>query len=207
LRLKRLLIPIILLTFIIGVVILAPSEAILGASIKWVYMHVAFTWGGSSLVSFAGLVGIVMIVFPMPNVARWLFPVEAAAVALYAVGFLLSLIAAWDSWGGVLWQEPRVISAMLVLGAGAAVVFILRHLVGPRLSGFIAMLYWGLLMYQVVTTAVVFHPAEPIGTSESTSIKMTFYVLGVLATALGVSLAMIIEKTRSRTSLEVPVTS
>lgn len=184
----RLFAPAILLLAIIFWTFLAPEEATLKSAIRWVYLHVAFIWAGAAIINFAGVLGIVLLVRPIERIAQWVYPLELIAVGLYSTGFLLSLISAWTAWGGVLWQEPRVITSMLVIAAGCGALLLLRSLKISRVTGLITIVYAVLLSYQLGATSLVLHPDEPINASESTGIRLTFYGLTILAIALGVSL-------------------
>ena len=178
----------LLVVIIVVWALLAPVDVTLGSAIRWVYLHVAFTWAGTSMANAAGLVGIVLLVRPIPSLSRWFYPVEVVAVGLYAAGFALSLISSATSWGGILWQEPRVLSSILVVGVGASAVLVIRNLVKPRLIGLVAIAYSVLTAYQLRSTRVVFHPENAVEATESTGITLTFYGLTVLALALGVLL-------------------
>lgn len=198
----RLLAPAIFLIAILVWTLVAPEEETLENAVRWVYLHVAFTWAGAGVINFAGVLGIVLLVRPFQGIARWMFPLELVAVGLYAFGFLISLVSAWVAWGGVLWQEPRVITSLVVIVAGFGALLALRRLQGPRVAGLVAILYAVLLSYQLGATRVVFHPEEPIDASESTAIRLTFYGLTILAIALGVSFVWFLGPRRQRNTHE-----
>ncbi|MFC2086021.1 hypothetical protein ACFLRO_02280 [Bacteroidota bacterium] len=185
---KEALVPALLLAAMIVWSLLAPVDATLGTAFRWVYLHVAFTWAGSSMVNVAALLGIVLVIRPMPRLSEWFFALEIVAVGLYTFGFVLSLISSWTSWGGILWQEPRVVASILVIGFGVSVVFVIRTLKHVRLIGLVALVYAALVGYQLSRTSVIFHPDNAVGATESTAITFTFYGLAILATALGVLL-------------------
>jgi hypothetical protein len=189
---KELVAPLILLLAIVVAALVAPDEATLGSSIRWVYLHVAFTWAGTSLANFAALLGLVMLARPDVRLGEWVYAIELVAVGLYAVGFGLSLVSSWASWGGILWQEPRVFASILVVGAGASAVFVIRSFVKPRMIGLVAIAYAALIGYQLSSTRVVFHPDKAVDATSSSAIVYTFYGMTVLAIAFGVSLILLV---------------
>lgn len=170
--------------------LLAPEEATLSSAIRWVYLHVAFTWAGSSIVNIAGLAGLLLLARPSSRIAGWIYPVEVVAIGLYAVGFSLSLLASWASWGGVLLQEPRVIGSAIILCVGLGVLITLRGLQQPRAIGLVAVAFMLILALEVSATRIIFHPENAIDTSDSTAIKTSFYGLTILALSLGVVLVL-----------------
>lgn len=177
-----------------GVTLLAPEEATLGTKIRWVYLHVSFTWAGTSLINAVGLGGLYLIARPsaMPA-STWVAPGQIAGLILYAAGFGLSLVASYTSWGGILWMEPRVLSSVAMLAGGIVVVIIDHYLISPRKIGILAVATAVAWSWALSSTGRVFHPDDPIDASDSLTIRMTFYALTIVAIALGVVLAMIVK--------------
>lgn len=183
-----------LLALLIGSTLLAPEEATLGARIRWVYLHVSFTWAGTSLINAVGLGSLYLIARPSAmRASLWVAPGQTAGLILFALGFALSLVASYTSWGGILWMEPRVLSSVAMLAGGCIVVLIVRFLISPRRIGLVALaasIGWSIALS---STGRVFHPDNPIGASASMVIRMTFYAITVIAIAIGVVLAMILK--------------
>jgi hypothetical protein len=183
-----------LIALLVGITLLAPEEATLGSKIRWVYLHVAFTWAGTSLINAVGLGGLYLIARPLAmRQSLWVAPGQTAGLILFGIGFGLSLVASYTSWGGILWMEPRVMSSIAMLACGAAVVVLVHLLISPRKIGFVALaasIGWSMALS---STGRVFHPDSPIGASDSIVIKMTFYALTVVAIAFGVVLTMIVK--------------
>jgi len=166
---------------------------------RWVYLHVAFTWAGISLISLVGL-GAVYLIFKPTAIQEslWVAPAQTAGLILFGVGFVLSLAASWTSWGGILWMEPRVLSSIGILGGGFAAVIVVSLMVNPRTIGVMALLMWIALNVALASTGRIFHPEDPIGESGSMVIRLTFYSLTLVALAIGVVLAMILRGSPGR---------
>jgi len=161
---------------------------------RWVYLHVSFTWAGMALIDFAALGGIYLIWKPTAmRYSLWVVPVQSSGLILFGIGFGLSLIASLTSWGGVLWMEPRVQSSIAILVAGFTWLLIARAFVHPRTVGVLAIVMAIGIGTALGMTGRVFHPGDPIGESTSIAIRMTFYAFAVVATAIGVVLAMLIK--------------
>lgn len=189
---KEILLAALLLAAMIVWSLLAPEDVTLGSALRWVYLHVAFTWAGTSIINLAGLLGIVLLVRPISRLAAWFYASELVGVGLYTLGFALSLVSSATSWGGVLWQEPRVLSSILVIALGGSAVFVIHNLVKPRLIGLVAVGYSILISYQLSSTRVVFHPENAVDATESTAITSTFYGLAILAIAVGALLVRVV---------------
>ena len=119
----------------ISILILSPEERTIGAGIKPVYLHVSLTWAGMILLASTGLLGLVLIVFPNPGLARWHRILLISALGFYTVGFLVSMIASLVNWGGIPFQEPRIRGAINVVVAGIAAWILTELIDNPRVKG------------------------------------------------------------------------
>ena len=97
---------------------LAPPERSLGEGIRVVYLHVSATLAGLVCLYGVGILGAVTAARPIPAVEARLRPMWTAGLAAYVVGFALSLLSAWISWGGIFWAEPRVRASLGVVAVG-----------------------------------------------------------------------------------------
>jgi hypothetical protein len=162
----------------------APTEKVIGKALALVYLHIGF---------FAGA----LVLFFLTIIAAILFSrIKAGRVLigkLYTTGgiawfiyFLLSVAVAWMSWGGIFWQEPRMVIAVRVififLIAQAVYYFLERKYVEVVFgsAAFLSILIW-LFRFSI------FHPRAPIRESNSLAIK-AFAVISIFSTALSVLL-------------------
>lgn len=170
------------------VALLAPRERTLGSGIRSVYLHVSATWAGLSGFFLLGALGLVLLFWPNRRLGAWVRSIGWAAVMLFAVGYVLSLVAARVNWGGVLWQEPRVrVSFEILIGAAAVLMANLTAL-DQRWKGVLWVVLITFASWRLQSTQMYFHPEAPIRTSPSLAIKLSFYGLFVLALMAGASI-------------------
>jgi hypothetical protein len=154
-----------------------------------VYLHVSATWAGITFLYGAGILGGVTLLLPSPDGLRgWLRSVWWAGLAAFAVGFLLSLMAAHVSWGGIFWAEPRIRASLGVVAVSLLALTVEASLRGRRWAG----LTWtvaALACFVILRTAGLFiHPDRPIRPTTPWSIRGTF--LGMYALFLLTSAAL-----------------
>lgn len=172
--------------------LLAPLERSLGDRIRVVYLHASATWSGLIVLNLTGVAGLGAAFGVRESAAaRWLPRTWLAGLAFFSAGFVLSLLAARQSWGAVYWAEPRVRASV-----AAIVLGILVYQGGRTLSTRLRHLFWfaaAALMTIVVRVAtLVLHPEQPIQETTPFGIRATFYGLAALmlvgAAALAVAL-------------------
>lgn len=156
---------------------IAPEERALGSGIQSVYVHVALTWTGMTGIVVAGLVGLVAAVLNRSDLQHWATAITWVALAMFAAGMVMSVIAAGINWGGVFWQEPRTNTVLQVLAAGLIVQGINSWPVPTRLKGVFNFLLAVVLLVLVFTTPLVLHPGNAARTANSFAIRFTFFGL------------------------------
>ncbi len=171
------------------VVAFSPSEQTLGAAVKVVYVHVALSRAGAVLLGAAGLLGLAVLVTANEPLARWMRALAWAGLTLYALGFAVSILAQVTSWGGVIWQEPRVRIATNMLAAAAIVEALVWWLKHPRWEGLVRAMYAAGLWSANLRADNVLHPGNAISGSTSAAIQWTGILLLALALLIGVWLA------------------
>lgn len=164
---------------------LSPAEAQLGAGVKYVYVHATLIWAGMAGLALAGLAGIVIAVNGRLTWAAWTQTLTWIALAFYAAGLSMSMLAAEVNWGGMFWQEPRTRTALQVLTL-ALIVQVLgswhiwHRLVGALRAGLVLFLAWTSL-----ATPLFLHPPNAIRNSTSTAIQLSTLLLFGLWCLLG----------------------
>lgn len=172
------------------VVGMAPTERTLGDGIRVVYVHVALIWTGMLGLLLAGLLGLVLLLNPRRELARWLRPLGKVAFGFYLASSLVSLVAQQVNWGGISWNEPRT-EAMLQILAAAMIVHILSAWVwDARIQGGLHALLGLFLIWSWQTTPLQLHPDNPVGTSTSATIPLVFYGLFALCALAATWLAL-----------------
>jgi hypothetical protein len=173
------------LLVVIGLLVcLAPAEQTLGNVAKLIYLHGALARTGLVAFGVAGLLGLAALAAPRPSLAAWCDAAGKAALAVWIVYSLSSMISTYLAWGVLIaWNEPRVVASGQVL-AGALLVFGVNRFVGqPRFTAATNLLLGALAWWLTQRAAVIRHPFNPIGTSDSAAIK-GFYAALLLACLL-----------------------
>lgn len=182
----------LLVLVVLGAVLLiglGPTERTLGEGIRVVYLHVALIWTGMLGIVLAGVLALPVLLTGRETLARWMEIVAWVALGFYALSGVVSLVAQQVNWGGIAWQEPRT-STMLQLLAFFLIVQVVKSWFIPpgphaiRLKAGLNILMAAVLLWSNWATPLQLHPQDPIGTSSSPGIRLTFYLLfGLLALA------------------------
>jgi hypothetical protein len=168
---------------------LAPEEATLGPGIKTVYLHVALIWVGMVGIYVAGAIGLVVALTDRVDFAAWMRIIGLVAVAFYVGGSLASIAAQIINWGGLALSEPRTLSTLQVVAAGIIVMVLSLWQINRRLLGGIY-LAWALFTFWATrSAALILHPDNPIGSSNSSAIQLTFY--GMFGLTLLAAIALV----------------
>lgn len=168
------------------VLMLMPEEKTLGGSVRLVFLHGALIWVSLLLYFLSALFGATYWVrgqekaFVAANsLWRW-------AVIANAISFPTGLYAAKVIWGAVLWSEPRVMANGLMLLSSLLVLGV-SLISGNRrgISGLfaIASVAYGVMLLR---TSRILHPVNPVGNSDSVSIKVSFGLVMLTALALAI---------------------
>jgi hypothetical protein len=173
-----------LLSLAVILLLLSPAEKTLGEGIRSVYLHVAFTWTGLVGIGVSGLIGIGTIIRPHTRLVDWMNTIGLVALIMFAIGLVLSILAAAINWGAVFWQEPRTAGAMEIIALGVIVQFLSMLPIHNRIKGLLFVLLVGFTAWSVSTTPRVLHPGDAARTSASTSIRLTFFGLFAVVSAV-----------------------
>lgn len=168
---------------------IAPQEATLGSGIATVYLHVALMWVGMVGIYVAGLIGLIVAVTGRADFAAWMRIIGLVALAFYLGGSLASIAAQIVNWGGLALAEPRTLSTLQVIAAGIIVMVLSLWRIDRRMLGGIYLL-WALFTFWATRSAtLILHPDNPIGSSNSDAIRLTFY--GMFALTLLTAMALV----------------
>jgi len=158
--------------------LLAPPERTMGDAIRIVYLHVSATLAGLTCLYGVGALGLASSFVPVPRVERALRSLWIAGMAAFVAGFLLSLVSAHVSWGGVFWAEPRVRASLGVLAVGLVALAVDAGLPPARARN-LAWTAAAVLAFLALRIAPLYmHPDHPV--KEDTP-------LGIRAAFLGIS--------------------
>lgn len=173
----------------VAVAMASPAEKTLGNIAKFIYFHGALSWVGIATYTIAGLLGTVFLFTRKAATFVWSDSFERAAIVLWLAHFLIGMVSMQIAWGGIFWQEPRFLTATLILLISTALYSAGRALSRPLLGAFLylaaAVTTWGLLL----NSGRVFHPANPIMGGQSVSIKLYAAIITGLLMVAALNLA------------------
>ncbi len=167
----------------IGVAVVPPDRT-LGSNVRLVFFHGAVTWTGIVMAWTAGVLGLAFLLLRRPDARRvWL---ALSMAALFWVGSLaISFPVMIKTWGGVLWNEPK-----LLMSAEVVTVLLVAWAIGlvadrPRLTAALALASLLVMAVLLAITPGAFHPDNPIMASGDVRYIGTFGL--IVAGLLGIS--------------------
>jgi hypothetical protein len=162
----------------------APHERTLGPGILPVYVHVSLTWTGTLFFILSAIAGITELL-RNKDWHSWVRPLFMAAFITYMAGFLVSLWASYVNWGGIPFQEPRIISAFNVVAVASVCALLMVWQPRKPLTGIAAIIPAVFIIFGVQNTRLVLHPDNPIWQAPL-SIRYTFISMFGIALLLGI---------------------
>lgn len=177
-------------TLIAAILVIAPNEAVLGSGIKTVYIHAALIWTGMAGFVIKGVLGLGLLLLAQAGLTQWSRTMGWVAMAFFAAGLAMSIWAAKVNWGAVFWQEPRNQAGANVLMAALVVQIVHTWPVPVRLKGAMDLLLVGYMGWAMYATPLVMHPRNPVQSSPSLAIQLTFYALFGLCAVGGIWIAL-----------------
>ncbi|MEW6184001.1 MAG: hypothetical protein AB1500_12655 [Bacillota bacterium] len=189
-------ISIALILFAVALALLAPEEQTLGRYIRLIYIHAAVTWVGLSMFGLSGVFAFLSFFAGLrpdkakgQNLKDILTDLSSAgqstAVLFWAASVALGSVAAYLTWGGNWWIEPRIKLAVFILIL-ALFIYQLRQMTGK--SSLLAGLNFGLplsILLLLSVTGKLVHPHNAFAQSDSVRMKL----FAALITLLFVSAA------------------
>lgn len=176
-----------LLAALVALVLLSPAEATLGNVVKIVYLHGALERVATFAYLGAGALGIGYLASKRERLGAWAQACAEIAILFWIAQFVVSLPAQVLAWGGITWDEPRVMSATWILAFTTTIYIVARWMGGTvwmSAAAFANALILGLILRGAIN---ILHPFNPIFGSDSVAIKF-FYTAMVLVTAALASL-------------------
>jgi hypothetical protein len=170
-----------LVALIVLLVWLSPAEQTLGDVVKLIYLHGALARTGLVAFGAAGLLGLAALAVNRPSLAAWCDAAGKAALTVWIVYSLSSMVSTYMAWGIVIaWNEPRVVTSVQVLATALVVAGVNHFVAHPRFTAATNLILGGLAWWLTQRAAVIRHPFNPIGESDSAAIK-GFYAALLLA--------------------------
>lgn len=171
---------------VVLIVWLAPIEQTIGAAIKYVYVHVAFTRAGIYGFYLAGILGVLITFTAKKSLQAWTSKIGWVAFLLFLIGGLVSILAQQATWGGNPWFEPRNRMTLNILAMGMITLILADWVPWLRVRGLLYVVLAGFVAWSIPNTPLVLHPGDAIGSSTSTRIQWVFLLLTWLVIVLGI---------------------
>jgi hypothetical protein len=170
------------LALIAVVALLGPAERSLGSQVRVVYLHGVWVWTALAAFVASGVAGLVGFLGRRDSWHCWSRDLGRTGLFFWITYLPLSLWAMQTTWNGLFLSEPRWRLALVFSISGLLLQMGLSLLGSLRLTALGNMAFIGLLLYTLMRTENVMHPASPILTSDAWLIRIYFF--GLLALTL-----------------------
>ena len=182
------------------VILLSPSERILGDAVKAVYVHGAMIWVSLMLFGLTGALGVTQLVRASDSRDVYLLAFEETATGFWIVSTILGFFVAYITWGGIIWAEPRLWMTIVIAVLAGSIYYVSRlrrNLVLNRVLAVILALTAGGLL---INAGRIFHPENPIFQSEPI-IQLAFAALAVIFFTTALLIVKVLSKPKHFTWL------
>ncbi len=172
-----------------ALVAVSPAEARLGDVVKLVYLHGAAERVSTYAYLLAGALGLAQLARPGAGLGRWTRALVETAILFWLAQMVISLPAQVLAWGGIVWDEPRVVGAFWILVLTALVYAVARWVGEPSWVGLAAAANAALVIVVLRGAVNILHPLDPIVGSDSAWIKLCYAAIVVVTGAIAVQCA------------------
>ncbi len=180
-----------------AILFVAPNEKTMGAGIKPVYVHVAFSWVGVVGILLAGGMGLLLLVRDSKKLFWWMEVVSWIGLVWFLAGIVLSFLAAKANWGGIFLAEPRTAAGLKFIAIALIAKTVVEWLPWRKLGALVNIALVGVLWLTTFSAPLILHPKDPIRTATSVGIQTTFGAMFVVVLLFGVWVAWMIRRRQS----------
>lgn len=178
-----------------------PPDARLGKMVRFVMFHGASTWVNMATFALAGLFGIAQLL-GFARARAWGEAFRWFSLPLWAFNAVLGIVSMKLLWGGILWEEPRLLMTFGVL-AGSVIVLAMQLIFDdPRVPAVLDALLGGALWYLVAALPNLFHPESPVFSSGDPAYIHGFFGMVATLAIAALSLVTLIAQRRRQESGE-----
>ncbi|MEA5074799.1 MAG: hypothetical protein VB139_00440 [Coriobacteriia bacterium] len=158
-----------------------PPDAQLGKMVRFVMFHGAATWVNMGTFTLAGLFGLAFI-FGIKGAQPWNEAFRWFSLPLWVVNTILGIVSMKALWGGILWDEPRLLMTFGILAASVITLALQLIFDHPKIPAALDALLAGTLWYLVLVLPNLFHPDSPVFSSgDPAFINGFFGMVGAIA--------------------------
>ncbi len=169
---------------------LAPSEQTLGQAVKLIYIHASLVFVSLILVSSVGILGLLFLITGKQWFLEWARPAKVTTILFWALYLISSVIAMQWTWGGIVWEEPRMALAFSIFLVLVAIYLVSITVHAPKLISLFNVLMGVSVWVLIANVPEVLHPtSNPITASPSIGIRLStlsIFMLQAIAAVLSV---------------------
>jgi hypothetical protein len=195
------LVPIAAVACALSLLAIPPDER-LGTMVRFVMFHGASVWVNMGTFTLAGIFGAAFLL-GKTGAGRWAEAFRWYSLPLWTVNTVLGILSMKLLWGGILWDEPRLLMSFGLL-VGSAVILALQLIVdNPKipaaLDGLLAVALW----FLVLVLPNLFHPDSPVFNSDNAIYIYAFLgMVASLAAIAGAVVTLVARRRAARTPAE-----
>ncbi|MBS3956472.1 MAG: hypothetical protein KGZ40_02940 [Clostridiales bacterium] len=185
-----------------------PPDRQLGALVRLVVFHGAYTWVNMGLFALAGVVSLVYLVSHSGLIVAWATALRRLAIIAWIGNTGLGMLAAYLAWGSVNPAEPRLRATFIVLFLSGVVLGIDYFAARDRLSAVVDIGMAAALLWLILGARNYVHPESPVMNS-GWEIKGPFFAIvgAVAVVSLGLSALLASRVTAERAEASAEPTS
>lgn len=167
---------------VVSILAIPPDER-LGTMVRFVMFHGASTWVNMGTFTLSGVLGLAFI-FGAGKLGRWGEALRWFSLPLWTVNTILGILSMKLIWGGILWNEPRLLMTFGLL-AGSIVILAMQLIVDhPKVPAALDAALAAALWFLVLVLPNLFHPDSPVFNSENPVYIYAFFgMVGSIAAA------------------------
>jgi len=166
-----------------------PPDAQLGAMVRFVMFHGASTWVNMGTFTLAGICGIAFA-FGASKLGRWGEAFRWFSLPLWTVNTVLGILSMQLIWGGILWDEPRLLMTFGLLAASVVILALQLIFDHPKVPAILDAILAAALWFLVLVLPNLFHPDSPVFNSENPAYIYGFF--GMVGTIAIVAMCIVV---------------
>lgn len=165
-----------------------PPDARLGTMVRFAMFHGASTWVNMATFTLAGILGLASL-FGATKLVRWNEAFRWFSLPLWAVNTVLGIMSMQLLWGGILWDEPRLLMTFGLLAGAVIILGIQLIFDNPKIPAALDAVLAASLWFLVLVLPNLFHPDSPVFGSENKAYVYGF--LGMVGSIAVIALATV----------------
>jgi hypothetical protein len=155
----------------------APTEKVLGAGMRLVYLHGAWVWTALGIFLAAAGAGLIALLSRRASWHNWSLALGRTGMVFWLTYLPMSLLLMQINWGGFFLAEPRWRVPLAFAVAGLLLQAGLALISSPTLASSGNLLFGAALLIAVNNLESVLHPESPLANSGAGSIQLFFAIL------------------------------